>query len=275
MKYFTLLLCAGALVSGVTGCISEEVEPQQVVVCPRNGSMIISKDLYEINSVQSIDFGNSRVFPLYNGNAEGLPGNYDINIVAMEPQRTSAVFSQKVSQIIYVLTGGGMLKIGGNAYELREGISLYIPANQKMQLINNSPYVLKFMEIATPSGDSAPTILEKAPEAAVANGNAKPLSDKEVLKESEKVTGNAATSPTLDQISPITLDETLQKSKEKVKKLSPAIPAQGQATAGSDKTNTAIIDESDNITNPPPVKPVTQAEVESLTPQEKIMQDKQ
>lgn len=274
MKYFTMLFCAGALVSSLSGCISEEVEPQHVVVCPLDGSQIISKDLYEINSIQSIDFGNSRVFPLYNAATEGLPGNYDINIVVMEPQRSSAVFTQKVSQIIYVLTGGGMLKLGDSAYELREGISLYIPANQKMQFINNGPYVLKYMEIATPSGEAAPIVLEKAPEV-VANGDAKPLSDKELLKESEKVTGNAATSPTLDQIAPITLDETLQKSKEKVKKMTPLTPAPDQPTFGNDKANTAIIDRSDNITNPPPVKPVNQSEVETLTPQEKIMQDKQ
>lgn len=279
MKHFTILLCAAALMAVLSGCISKEIEPQQVVVNPQDGSLIIFKDLYEINSDSSIHFGNSRVFPLYNANAEGLPGNYDLNIIVIEPNRSSALFTQKVSQIIYVLTGGGILNIDGKAYELREGISLYIPADRKLKFINDSPYVLKCLEISTPSSEAAPIILQETPAAE----DADKLTDKELLKKSEEVLGNANTSPTLDQITPISLEDNSRKAEAgdepapdtsaKPAEIVPQeLPAAEQTGAGSDSANTAIIDKSGNSTDPPPVKPLNRTS-ETLTTEEKIMQD--
>ncbi len=293
MKYFVLLLCAAFLCAGLTGCISEEVEPQQVEIRKVDGSLVTFKDLYEINSDRAIDFGNSRVFPLYNCINEELPGDYAINIVAMEPKVTSALFTQKTTQILYVLAGGGMIDINGKSYEMREGVTLYIPANQKMRVTNNSPFVLKWMEISTPCGEANPIILEKAPEVEKAS-DAQEASDKDLLKRSEKVTGNAQTSPTLDQINPVTLNDDRDPQRESllkkeipgttasqtapakqddvVKPADAAAPKQGD---DSDRANSAIINKDENILNAPAVKPVDQTAVKTLTPEEKIMQDKQ
>lgn len=270
MKRIALLLSTAAILGFAAGCAQSEVEPQQMELRTIDGSMIIFKDLYEINSDQIIDFGKSRVFPIFNTNNEYLPGEYDIGIAVMEASETSALFTQDSSQVIYVLAGGGMLMINDKAYELREGITIYIPPKQKLRFINNSPYVLKYMTINTPSNQGAPIILEKAPENSKSDGTQ--LSDKEILTKSEAIKGNAATTPTLDQISPVTLQET-RKTTELMGKNTPA--TQKNTVSGSDRTNTQIINRIDNLTDPPPVKPIEQNQVKSLTPvEEKIMKDK-
>ncbi len=269
------MLSAAAILGVAAGCAQKEVEPQQVELRKIDGSMIVFKDLYEINSDRIIDFGKSRVFPLFNSNGEYLPGEYDIGVVVLDAAETSALFTQEASQIIYVMAGGGMLMINGKAYELREGVAIYIPAKQQLRVINNSPYVLKYMTICTPSSHFEPTILEKAPESGKAAETQ--LTDKEILKKSESVKGNAATSPTLDQISPVTLQET-RKSSELMGKAQAAQDTSSPApvnTTGGDRSNTQIINKVDNITDPPPVKPVNQSDVKTLTPvEEKIMKDK-
>jgi|GEM_PF-3253857 quercetin dioxygenase-like cupin family protein len=259
MKYFTTLLCAAASSLVLSGCISKEVEPQQVVINPQDGSLVIFKDLYEIHSDNSINFGNSRVFPLYNANTDGIPGNYDINIVVMEAGLTSALFTQKTTQIIYVLSGGGLLNIDGKAYELREGIGIYVPADKKMKIVNSSPYVLKYMVISLPSGEAAPIVLEEAP---ATDENAAKLSDKDLLEKSEAIRGNANTSATLDQITPISLNDASDKAKVQ------------KAAAAVEKQDTAAAAQADVAAVSAPVKPETQVS-EVLSTQEKIMQDKQ
>jgi uncharacterized cupin superfamily protein len=124
-------------------------------------------------------------------------------VVLISPGESSALFRLNTTQIIFVTGGGGMVKINETAYELREGIALYIPAKSQIRFINNSPHILKYISISTPSIQEMPEILDNNVVGETADSENDGLSDKELLKKSESIKGNEVTSPTLKQISPI------------------------------------------------------------------------
>lgn len=204
MKSVIIFFSAVAICFGIAGCIGQQqIEPQKVVMRNENGSQVIFKDLYEINSDRIVDLGKARVFPVLLGNNENLPGDYDMRVVLISPGESSALFRLNTTQIIFVTGGGGMVKINETAYELREGIALYIPAKSQIRFINNSPHILKYISISTPSIQEMPEILDNNVVGETADSENDGLSDKELLKKSESIKGNEVTSPTLKQISPI------------------------------------------------------------------------
>lgn len=249
MKRALIYSGAVALCLTMFGCLSPQpVEPQDVELRKVDGSQIIFKDLYEINSDRILDLGNARVFPVFIGTAENLPGDYDVRVILISPGDSSALFVQSVSQIIFVTAGGGMMNINGTAYELREGISIYIPAEVQIRFINNSPHILKYIAISTPSRQAMPEIIEQGTSQETKIDNEPKLGDREILKKSESIKKEDMTSPTLKQITPI---DSSERSFDK-----PIIVRGGD------------INPNDNLDS-------NATKIETLTPtEEKIMKDK-
>jgi mannose-6-phosphate isomerase-like protein (cupin superfamily) len=151
MKRFFLSSSIAAVV-GLTlaGCISSQPEPQKRDYT-KGGKSVMSKDIYSITPTTNKNLGAAVFTNLFSAANKDITGNYSLTLVTIPAGQGVALHTLTSSETIYVISGGGMLKVNGEAIPLREGISVYIPPNAKQSTFNNSQEVLKFVTIVSPA----------------------------------------------------------------------------------------------------------------------------
>lgn len=79
--------------------------------------------------------------------------NLSVGMTLLPPGNTSSLHShEKEEEIWYVISGRGLVRVGGEEMIVIPDILIYIPQTVKHQLINNGDETLKVLWIFSPAG---------------------------------------------------------------------------------------------------------------------------
>ena len=170
-KFFNLSFAATSLCLLGAGCINPETEPQKRAP-QQNGTQVVVKDIFSIDQSENKALGPAKFVELFSSLKGSVNTGYSMTLVTLAPGKGLALHSLKSTETIYVVSGGGMLKVDGEAIILRQGKAVYIPPDAKQSTLNNGQTELKFITIISPPYENSfETVLGAPPKMA---GKAKP-----------------------------------------------------------------------------------------------------
>jgi len=88
---------------------------------------------------------------LLNANKEKLQLGYSLAHAILHPGKKSVPHKLKSSEVYYILQGKGIMHIGEERGEVKEGNAIYIPPNSIQYIENTSSEDLVFLAIVDPA----------------------------------------------------------------------------------------------------------------------------
>lgn len=70
---------------------------------------------------------------------------FNLGIVEFDKNKTSNTHSHDVEEVLYVISGKGKIRLGGDNFELKEGDFIYIPENIEHTIITEKDNRIKIL----------------------------------------------------------------------------------------------------------------------------------
>jgi quercetin dioxygenase-like cupin family protein len=150
-KCVTILATAVLALSFIGGgCIAPDPEPQKRNLA-ESPQKVMHKDIYEVSPAVNKELGGAKYYTIFSNISEPGKGSYSISLAVLPPGEGLALHSLTSSEMILVISGGGVLKVNSLDYILKEGMAVYIPPGALQSAVNDSPNSLKFVTIISPA----------------------------------------------------------------------------------------------------------------------------
>lgn len=150
-KYATILASAVIAFSFIGGgCIAPDPEPQKRDLA-ESPKKVMYKDIYEVAPAINKELGGARYYTIFENISAPGNGSYSITMVHLPPGEGMALHSLTSSEMVFVTSGGGKLKVNNLDYILKDGMAVYIPPGALQSAVNDSPGMLKFVTIISPA----------------------------------------------------------------------------------------------------------------------------
>lgn len=100
--------------------------------------------LRKVDDIPSMPYGQGAQKRIVIGEAEGAP-TFVMRVFDIIPRGASSDHSHDFEHEVLILKGGGTLKSDGPDQPLSEGMALFVPPNERHQLVNTGEDTLRFV----------------------------------------------------------------------------------------------------------------------------------
>ncbi|QSH40571.1 hypothetical protein P0136_12575 [Lentisphaerota bacterium ZTH] len=147
LLFFATISAASALFSG---CVNSGTEPRKMVIHPLDGGNFIVKNLYDLPVVEKKQLGQILLADVFSSSRDKIKTDYNIALFKVPPGKGSAIYQIKSPQCLISMTGNGKIQANLDAIAMKEGQVVYIPADTKLSIINDTPKEMIFMAVGSP-----------------------------------------------------------------------------------------------------------------------------
>jgi quercetin dioxygenase-like cupin family protein len=133
-----------------TGMKEKPGDPKALLKPIRKGEKVIVRTAFEVTPAKN-KVTHGKIMQLLSPHNDNVNIKYSISSITLQTKQYTVLHTLSVPETFYVLEGNGILKVNDKDYVMRPGKLIYVPANRKQSVINNSKKKLMFLSLISPA----------------------------------------------------------------------------------------------------------------------------